>query len=782
LGDRIAIMAEGQLRCVGSSLFLKKTYGVGYQLTIERLNAKHLEPSATAEDGLSKDVSDIAPSNNSKLQSIVTSAVEEAVLLSDVGSEMSFRLPVGAAPKFAPMFEDLDKEIDSGTVSSYGVSITTLEEVFLLIARGETSTRDGFSSVRNTAEDSESEPWRSRMDLKRDSLFSTHLRALFGKRVSNFRRDKKAWVCTTILPSLFVLVGFIIFKFASPYRDLEPIPLDLSGYNAKVKTGPKNPIPFNAPEEVPFLCQPGKCAYQKPIMFNPEFDELYYFCGYKGRLSESPNCSISESTAVVDRLVGDGVTAEPTVVGDISQASHSLAATSNLYAASQYGAIFFSHELDSMVDGGTSYNATVVSACERRSGNYTSSRSCEVFGGIGYVIQYNFTALHVAPLYQQLADEALVREALDTDEINIRLTIDPLPITDVEIKLKSSEDAYSAWFLVILSFPFIAGAFGTFVVSERQSKAKHLQTVAGVKPSAYWISTYMWDVLNYQIPFLVTVVLMFAFGIQVLTTTDQDIVSGVIVVLFLFGPAAAGFTYCVSFAFTSAALCNVVVIIGGFLVGMGGTLTTFILLLLGNDPFDRKQHLINASVILTWVLRFFPPFCLANGLFRVINIQIISLLEGEKLSAWTEPVLLYDVIFLAWESVIYLALAICLDKWSTNPRIVSYWQNCVGFITCKQMRWSKGRVASEAGDSVTPLPEDDDVLAEQERIINGEAESDLIVLRQLTKKYGNQKLAVDNISLGIPPGECFGLLGINGKCIPGSVLKNIRYIHYPTNT
>jgi hypothetical protein len=27
LGDRIAIMAEGHLRCVGSSLFLKKEYG-----------------------------------------------------------------------------------------------------------------------------------------------------------------------------------------------------------------------------------------------------------------------------------------------------------------------------------------------------------------------------------------------------------------------------------------------------------------------------------------------------------------------------------------------------------------------------------------------------------------------------------------------------------------------------------------------------------------------------------------------------------------------------------
>lgn len=34
LGDRIAIMAAGQLQCVGSSLFLKNRYGVGYNLTI----------------------------------------------------------------------------------------------------------------------------------------------------------------------------------------------------------------------------------------------------------------------------------------------------------------------------------------------------------------------------------------------------------------------------------------------------------------------------------------------------------------------------------------------------------------------------------------------------------------------------------------------------------------------------------------------------------------------------------------------------------------------------
>lgn len=34
LGDRIAIMGEGQLKCLGSSVFLKNKFGVGYNLTI----------------------------------------------------------------------------------------------------------------------------------------------------------------------------------------------------------------------------------------------------------------------------------------------------------------------------------------------------------------------------------------------------------------------------------------------------------------------------------------------------------------------------------------------------------------------------------------------------------------------------------------------------------------------------------------------------------------------------------------------------------------------------
>jgi ATP-binding cassette, subfamily A (ABC1), member 3 len=121
LGDRIAIMAEGQLRCAGSSLFLKKNYGVGYQLTIEKTQGDKVK-KAPSDIGQAE----VGSTDPQDLKSLVKAAVPEASLLNDVGTEVRYQLPLGASSKFAAMFEQLDKEADNGNIVSYGVSMTTL--------------------------------------------------------------------------------------------------------------------------------------------------------------------------------------------------------------------------------------------------------------------------------------------------------------------------------------------------------------------------------------------------------------------------------------------------------------------------------------------------------------------------------------------------------------------------------------------------------------------------------------------------------------------------------
>lgn len=69
------------------------------------------------------------------------------------------------------------------------------------------------------------------------------------------------------------------------------------------------------------------------------------------------------------------------------------------------------------------------------------------------------------------------------------------------------------------------------------------------------------------------VILVFSFDVSAITTTDRGMIGGFIVLLFLFGPAAAAFSYCVSFMFKNPSLCNITLIVSGFLISMGASMS-----------------------------------------------------------------------------------------------------------------------------------------------------------------------------------------------------------------
>lgn len=332
LGDRIAIMAEGQLRCLGSSLFLKKTYGVGYQLTIEK-RPKDFQATSPGNNGVANNLTgmDDQDAIDDKLKGIVLAAVPDGSLLSNVGTEMSFQLPLRASSNFTSIFDALDTEVDSGEIITYGVGITTLDEVFLMVARGESTEKQDFASsghlgTKGFAGDNDDgeKSVRSRMDLENEGLFARHVGALFRKRAINFKRDKRAWVCTTVLPSLFVLIGFILYKYVSATQPLVPLTLDLNDYNTGIQTKPRNPIPFNNPGD-PYTCQPGKCVYDFTTVRNNATNELYYFCGVQAYLGENVSCSIADSEAITSRITEAGAVAVGTLVSDVNQVRGSKA-------------------------------------------------------------------------------------------------------------------------------------------------------------------------------------------------------------------------------------------------------------------------------------------------------------------------------------------------------------------------------------------------------------------------------------------------------------------------
>uniref|UniRef100_A0A8D2HBJ5 ABC transporter domain-containing protein n=1 Tax=Urocitellus parryii TaxID=9999 RepID=A0A8D2HBJ5_UROPR len=108
LGDRIAILAMGTLQCCGSSMFLKQIYGAGYHIVMQR------EPHCDVE----------------KISAMIQSHVPGAMLEDDIGDELSFVLPKEYTHRFEALFDELEKNQKEMGIANFGVSITTMKEVF----------------------------------------------------------------------------------------------------------------------------------------------------------------------------------------------------------------------------------------------------------------------------------------------------------------------------------------------------------------------------------------------------------------------------------------------------------------------------------------------------------------------------------------------------------------------------------------------------------------------------------------------------------------------------
>ena len=103
------------------------------------------------------------------------------------------------------------------------------------------------------------------------------------------------------------------------------------------------------------------------------------------------------------------------------------------------------------------------------------------------------------------------------------------------------------------------------------------------------------------------------------------------------------------------------------------------------------------------------------------------------------------------ESIVYIFITIQIDILSTKPRTLIVLNKVKDCLTLK---WLFGKKTHTADDEDTEAESvDEDVMAENDRVDNGDADDDLIVLHNLSKVYPNGKRAVDHVSLGIPPGK-----------------------------
>ncbi|KAK2868971.1 hypothetical protein Q7C36_000842 [Tachysurus vachellii] len=252
LGDRIAIISQGKLCCCGSPLFLKARLGTGYYLTVVKKELQSLTPSSTSACNLSASTlmkesdstisddtglgTEISGSDVSSLVALAQHHIASARLVEDVGREAVINFPHAASEDgtLALFLAELEKRQSELGIVSYGLSDTTLEEIFLKVAEETGVDADPEGGEEEPPEDrdadaNETDPLscniQGGMTLTGCRLTWQQLRALFTKRLKYALRSRRGFVAQIVLPAVFVLVALLFSLIVPPFGKYPPLEL-----------------------------------------------------------------------------------------------------------------------------------------------------------------------------------------------------------------------------------------------------------------------------------------------------------------------------------------------------------------------------------------------------------------------------------------------------------------------------------------------------------------------------------------------------------------------------
>ncbi|XP_050394470.1 ATP-binding cassette sub-family A member 2 [Patella vulgata] len=362
---------------------------------------------------------------------------------------------------------------------------------------------------------------------------------------------------------------------------------------------------------------------------------------------------------------------------------------------------------------------------------------------------FNHKGYHSMPVFLNSINNAILRANLPRSAGNpsaygITAVNHPWNQTNNELStlnyIMQGTDVLIAIFIIV-AMSFVPASFVVFLVYEKSTKAKHLQFVTGINPVVYWLGNYIWDICNYVIPAFMCILILIIF--QIPAYVSEDNLPAVIALFLMYGWSMTPVMYPASFIFNEPSTAYIFLIVINLFTGITCIITSFLLELFSYDKDLERVH-----NVLKYVLMMFPNYCLGRGL--------MDLAFNEYKNEYYFKTGQYDMMMspLKWGLVTSHLVAMA----------------CIGLLffiitlLCEYSFFFKPRRQKVSNSPIHD--EDVDVATERKRVLKGNGRYDLLRLENLTKVYRTSKLgnhvAVDRVCLGVPPGECFGLLGVNG--------------------
>uniref|UniRef100_A0A8C4UFD8 P-type phospholipid transporter n=1 Tax=Falco tinnunculus TaxID=100819 RepID=A0A8C4UFD8_FALTI len=798
LGDRVAIISQGRLFCSGSPVFLKNRFGSGFYLTLVR----KMRNTRTGRASVS-----MYYSYSCTLAEVIHHHIPEAKLIESIGQELIYLLPNKHFKQrsYASLFRELEETLDDLGLSSFGVSDTPLEEVFLKVTAEadpgvpKADTKENGSTLDKTsAEDKPAEQTAlktngtSRMPVgiagdqnegkgsrqyKGFQLVHQQIKALLIKRFHHASRSHKDFLAQTVLPGSFVLLSLILTVIIPPFgeypeslsRSTSVIYTPFSPYFLRSwlkesillhRNYPCNNMPtaWNTPSVHPNLSR--LLLSQK---WSPENPSPSCKCSTDKKLTMLPECPagagglpppqrVQHSTEILQDLTHRNISdflvkTYPTLIKGSLKSKYWV-------NERRYGGISTGGRLPVLhVSGDQVVNfLSDLGRMMNVTGGQTSLAAAkEISNFLKYMetednikVWFNNKGWHAMVSFVNVANNAILRANLRTgqapEEYGITAINHPLNLTKEQLSevtvLTTSVDAVVA-ICVIFAMSFIPASFVLYLIQERVTKAKHLQFISGVSPAIYWITNFMWDIVNYALSAGMVVVIFAGFNKKAYTSPTNLPV--LVALLLLYGWAVIPMMYPAASFFNVPSTAYVALSCINLFVGINSSAITFILELFENNP-----SLLKFNKTLKNVLIVFPHFCLGRGLIDLAMNQAVTEVYARFGEEHVSNPFQWDfvgknLVAMAVQGVAFFILNLLMQH-----RLFS-------------TRWFSETAMSPITD------EDEDVAEERKRIMSGGNKTDILELQDLTKIYaGRHTPAVDRLCVGIRPGECFGLLGVNG--------------------
>jgi len=638
------------------------------------------------------------------------------------------------------VFQQLDDVKEELSIVNYGISVTTMEEVFLKVGQlAEIEYKEEMKEDQEANNDINklkgqetfSQPTFQLEQISGCGIFLRHLWAILYQRLILSYRDLRSLFCQMICPLLFVLCGLIIADLTtrSKYQPTLLMSVDQwydpEEYNMMVSLSDEiNADDYNATNEVAMDRNDLKVSWNNTMM------------SYGGNWL------------------------------DVSFEDNTDAATFHHYNTDE--ATFHHYNLrafeDSMYDIRSEtphhYNAFYIPS-------YLPSASAtdRVY------LAVNLSAYHALPITYNVFNNLMLRSILE-DEMENDDDFDPLiQLSSHPLEQTTTEAAFTGYFAGLIVSMFMTLGLGFLpvgavyqIVNDRSSLTKHQQLVSGVSCVAYWAGNYVADFVITLPTILVIWIMAEAFDNASFAGENAG---RFVFTMIMYSLAILPFTYLVSFLFTRADKAQLVTAALYFFVGLVLSVTAFIVRI-GVNP--GKLSFKDKGLLEDLLYRIFPTFSMADNM---LDLAIFAIFDFDKWKYSEDlDVFSYDMgknaTCLAVEAVLYFCLLLAVEYGLLYRTVVSKW-------------WFKSNEqVLNAVNSINYDDCDSDVKAEVDRVKNleivknSDEDGDKVVIKGLHKIYQPELLsckskedkrtvhAVRGVHLGVSRGEVFGYLGVNG--------------------